>query len=97
MKSVTIIFISVLAFGLAFLACDPKAEKIKAFNSLISTSTFQDTVITYSLFSDSLILEFAKEPKMKHWYGEISLIKSAPNDGILYIPFPNKTREQMGI
>lgn len=95
MKSVTIILICALVFGLSFSACNPKAEKIKAFNDVISTSTFQDTVITYSLFSDSLILEFAKEPKMKHWYGEIYLIKTNPDDQVL-IPFPNKTKDNLG-
>ncbi len=95
MKSTIIILIGGLALGLSFFACDPKAEKINAFNDIISTSTFQDTVITYSLSSDSLILEFAKEPKMKHWYGEIYLVKFDPYKEII-IPFPNKTPENMG-
>lgn len=95
MKSVFIILIGALAFGLSFFACDPKSEKINAFNDIISTSTFQDTAITYSLSSDSLILEFAKEPKMKHWYGEIYLVKFNPYKEII-IPFPDKAPENMG-
>lgn len=84
-----------VALGLFFSGCNNEAEKINAYNEVVSTSTFQDTAINYSLFSDSLVLEFAKEPEMKHWYGEIFLVKTDP-DHEVHIPFPNKTTENMG-
>lgn len=95
MKNISILFIAALAIGLSFLACDPKAEKIKAYKSLISTAVFEDTVITYSLHSDSLVLEFAKPPRIKHWYGEVLLIKSDSYEELV-VPFPEKTKENMG-
>lgn len=95
MKSILIIFTAALAIGFSFLACDPKADKIRAYTDVISTSTFEDTVITYFLSSDSLILEFEKAPKIKHWYGEILLLKSDLRDAHV-IPFPNKGKDDLG-
>lgn len=92
-KSLTVFLLAVL-LGQLF-SCNGTGEKVKALNHIVSQSIFADTSLTYILSSDSLVIEFAKPPKIKHWYGELFLIKANGKDEI-YIPFPNVTKEKLG-
>lgn len=91
----TVTIVLIISLICSLFSCNNKAEKVEAYNSAVTFRAFQDTSLTYSLTNDSLIIEFAKPPKIRHWYGEIYLTKSNPYDEI-HIPFPNKQEDNLG-
>jgi len=60
-----------------------KMSKETAYNKVVITGIqFKDTLIRYSLTSDSLVLEFEKPLQHKNWVGEIYLIKDGESSNI---------------
>lgn len=77
------------------VACTTDADREKAYNSVVSTTQFEDTLVYYHLYSDSLVIEFDQPPKIKDWHGEI-FITHKDESKTIHIEFPGKTYGHVG-
>lgn len=88
------LFLAIVVLALS-TSCDRAENRKEAYEDVVAIRTFQDTLLTYSLSSDSLVVTFVHPLNMKRWYGEVYLVRSNPQDEIR-IPFPNHKDGNLG-
>lgn len=93
--SILVVTIASSLFIQDYLAQARKQKQIDAYNSVVSSTYFEDTVLNYNLSSDSLILQFPTPPKHDYWIGEIFITKNK-SDECIHIPMPDKPDGYLG-
>lgn len=69
---------------------------VDAYRNVVKTVYFEDTLVNYTLRSNSLVIEFQKPLEHTNWLGEIFIMKKGENGFVAHIEPPGKKDGYLG-